>query len=94
MIQTLGPVGGICRTPLPVNGGAVIIQTETPLGKWLNLLFSILQNVGPLVVNNAFMIQLDQLPVYGNNAAALAGGLMAGNLYRTGGDPDLIAVTH
>lgn len=94
MIQTLGPVGGICRTPLPVNGGAVIIQTETQLGKWLNLLFSILQNVGPLVVNNAFMIQLHQLPVYGNNAAALAGGLMAGNLYRTGANPDPVCVVH
>jgi hypothetical protein len=31
---------------------------------------------------------------YANNAAALAGGLQKGQKYRTGGDPDLIAVVH
>jgi hypothetical protein len=34
------------------------------------------------------------LPVYANNAAALAGGLVAKQLYRTGGDPDLVCVVH
>lgn len=34
------------------------------------------------------------LPVYANNAAALAGGLVAGDFYHTGGDPDLVAVVH
>lgn len=34
------------------------------------------------------------LPVYTNNAAAKAGGLVAGNLYRTGGDPDVVATVH
>jgi hypothetical protein len=34
------------------------------------------------------------LPVFTNNAAAISGGLVAGNLYRTGGDPDLVAVVH
>ncbi len=34
------------------------------------------------------------LPVYANNGAALSGGLVAGNLYRTGGNPDLVAVVH
>lgn len=33
-------------------------------------------------------------PVYANNAAALAGGLTAGDRYRTGGDPDLLCVVH
>jgi hypothetical protein len=34
------------------------------------------------------------LPVYANNAAALAGGLVADDLYRTNGNPDTICVVH
>jgi hypothetical protein len=34
------------------------------------------------------------LPTHANNAAALAGGLVAGQFYRTGGDPDLVCVVH
>jgi len=37
---------------------------------------------------------LDGIPVYANNAAALGGGLVAGQIYRTNGDPDTICVTH
>jgi hypothetical protein len=36
----------------------------------------------------------ERLPVYANNAAAVAGGLLPGTLYRTGGDPDLVGVVH
>jgi hypothetical protein len=34
------------------------------------------------------------LPVYANNAAALAGGLAVGAFYRTGADPDPVCVVH
>ena len=34
------------------------------------------------------------LPTYATNSAAVAGGLVAGNLYRTGGNPDLVCVVH
>ncbi len=34
------------------------------------------------------------LAVYANNAAAITGGLAAGNLYRTGADPDVVCVVH
>lgn len=34
------------------------------------------------------------LPTYANNAAAVAGGLKVGALYRTGGDPDAVSVVH
>jgi hypothetical protein len=34
------------------------------------------------------------LPVYANNAAALADNLAVGEFYRTGGDPDTICVVH
>jgi hypothetical protein len=36
----------------------------------------------------------DHLPVYANNAAATAGGLVPGALYRTGGDPDVVSIVH
>jgi hypothetical protein len=39
-------------------------------------------------------VQLSQLSIYANNAAAVSGGLASGDLYRTGGDPDLICVVH
>ena len=34
------------------------------------------------------------LPVFANNAAAVTGGLTPGAFYRTGGDPDVVAVVH
>ncbi len=34
------------------------------------------------------------LPVYSNNAAAIAGGLTAGAFYRNGADPDGVCVVH
>lgn len=40
------------------------------------------------------LIQNPNLPVYANNAAAVAGGLTEGEFYRTGGDPDTVCVVH
>jgi len=34
------------------------------------------------------------LKVFANNEAAKAGGLIAGNLYRTGTDPDVVCIVH
>ena len=34
------------------------------------------------------------LPTYANNAAAVSGGLAAGDLYRTNGDPDPVCIVH
>jgi hypothetical protein len=34
------------------------------------------------------------VPVFANNAAAIAGGLTGGRAYRTGGDPDQLCVVH
>jgi hypothetical protein len=47
---------------------------------------------GRLVVSGG--LRAIGLPVYANNAAAVAGGLTAGTFYRTGGDPDIVAVVH
>ena len=40
------------------------------------------------------VLQVVGLPVFANNAAALAGGLTAGAFYRTGADPDIVCVVH
>lgn len=39
-------------------------------------------------------LNISTLPEYSNNAAAVSGGLTAGQCYRTGGDPDLVCVVH
>lgn len=39
-------------------------------------------------------IRIIGVPEYANNAAAIAGGLTKGSLYRTGGDPDALCIVH
>jgi hypothetical protein len=39
-------------------------------------------------------ITVTGLSIYANNAAAITGGLSAGDFYRTGGDPDYVCVVH
>jgi hypothetical protein len=51
-------------------------------------------NVGIGTTNPTSKLQVVGLPVYANNAAAIAGGLTAGALYRTGSDPDQVCVVH
>ena len=46
---------------------------------------------GSLVMAN---VTVTGLPVYANNAAAVAGGLAVGSFYRTGADPDPVCVVH
>jgi hypothetical protein len=41
-----------------------------------------------------FAIDLTLVPVYANNAAAVAGGLETGQVYRTNGDPDTLCIVH
>jgi hypothetical protein len=42
----------------------------------------------------SYTFNVTGLPVYANNAAAVAGGLAVGSFYRTGGDPDNVCVVH
>jgi len=39
-------------------------------------------------------VKITGIPVFANNAAAITGGLAVGNLYRTGVDPDFLAIVH
>lgn len=45
-------------------------------------------------IKNTGVFNLAALSIYANNAAAIAGGLVAGDLYRTGGDPDPVCIVH
>lgn len=47
-----------------------------------------------LRITNTGIFDLASLPVYANNAAAITGGLTAGNLYRTNSDPDTVCIVH
>ncbi len=53
-------------------------------------------NVGIGIGTNAptSKLQVVGLPVFANNAAAVAGGLTVGAFYRNGGDPDSVSVVH
>jgi hypothetical protein len=61
-------------------GGLSIANTTNNVGIGIDVATSKLQVVG--------------LPVYANNAAAVAAGLTAGAFYRTGVDPDPVCVVH
>jgi hypothetical protein len=39
-------------------------------------------------------LKIGDVPVYADNAAAITGGLSAGDTYRTGADPDLLCIVH
>lgn len=39
-------------------------------------------------------LNFSTIPVYANNAAAISGGLVAGDVYRTNGDPDPLCIVH
>lgn len=49
---------------------------------------------GSGIVVVRYLYQSLDTPIYANNAAAIAGGLTMGMLYRSGGDPDTLYVVH
>lgn len=69
----------------PVRGREVDINMDKIVG-FINDLLSGTEAFTTLKVST--------LPEYANNAAAVSGGLAAGDLYRTGGDPDAVCVVH
>ena len=78
------------KLPLPnlPNSSAPAESFERRLLVKLNELFSQYRKT----INN--LITNPNLPVYANNAAAIAGGLVEGDFYRTGGNPDTVCVVH
>ena len=47
-----------------------------------------------IMYGSKWKLNLAEVPAYANNAAAIAGGLAAGNIYRTNGDPDVLCIVH
>jgi hypothetical protein len=89
--------------------GILYIGTDTSAGGITgiaNAAFIDMANVFPIVFltngtvrmkvgsGGIINITLAGLTQYANNAAAAAGGKVSGDLYRTGGDPDLVCVVH
>lgn len=48
--------------------------------------------LGGLIIPKVRIVPLPT--TYANNAAAVSGGLVAGDLYRTGADPDVLCIVH
>ena len=82
--------------------------TYTPPGPGIylveqNVATITLQTNGPILLQSAealtltpskLTITLTSVPVYADNAAAITGGLTAGDVYRTGADPDPLCIVH
>jgi len=51
-------------------------------------------NILRMTIDNLGNVNLSNVSVYANNAAAIAGGLTVGTIYRTGGDPDTLCIVH
>lgn len=78
MIGDTGTGGWSGNAPAPNAGDAAAGKYLSAAGTWS--VPTVSSSVG--------------LPVYANNAAAIAGGLVAGNFYRTGANPDPVCVVH
>jgi hypothetical protein len=64
------------------------------LVRWIKSLLQVILEQHQNVYDDLRLTQLDKLPSYANNVAAKAGGLQAGDFYRTGGTTDYICVVH
>jgi hypothetical protein len=79
----------------PATGSYVVLALNSEMpDEWLltagsniTLTQNISSSTVTIGVNSIF-------PSFANNAAAIAGSLVIGSLYKTGGDPDLICVVH
>lgn len=50
--------------------------------------------LSPAMLELLVPLSVINTPIYANNAAAVAGGLGIGRLYRSGGDPDVVSIVH
>jgi hypothetical protein len=82
-----------------LNNGAASLLILYDIGKiQLRVAISGLKDEGItwiiVSISSPTGLNLPTLSAYANNAAALAGGLVAGDLYRTNGDPDVVCIVH
>lgn len=77
----------ILNPPSPPIQTEFIGPDKKVVWPWLQWLLSLQRGV-------VWPFSITGLPAYASNALAVADGLTPGRLYRTGGDPDLVAVVH
>lgn len=59
-----------------------------------SIVLTAMQDAAGQVQLNTNHVNIPNLQVFANNAAAIAGGLVVGDLYRTGANPDAVCVVH
>jgi len=107
ILSLVGTTGSISTAAIEIvaaksNGsnGMVAISDTDELFKLTNYnrpdIFHVFGNGNVQTVGkfSGSKMNLLSLEIYANNAAALASGLVAGDCYRTGGDPDLLCIVH
>lgn len=80
--STVAPVGNA-----PTNSGPAWNEEGVLQGNWSQFFTRISRFIQGLQFSTG-------LPIYANNAAAVAGKLVPGQFYRTGADPDVVCVVH
>ncbi|SRR5229473_8138629 len=86
---------GVKIQALSAAGAALAIGVRNASAAWtevLRILPSGFVGIGTATPHSALAVI--GLPVYATNAAAITGGLAAGDLYRTGANPDPVMVVH
>ena len=81
VMQIAGPAAGTTRVVTIPDANFTMARTDAAQTFSGNQTFS-----GGILVAG--------VPAYADNAAAIAGGLEAGNIYRTNGDPDILCIVH
>lgn len=81
VMQIVGPAAGTTRIATIPDANFTMARTDAAQTFTGNQTFS-----GGILVAG--------VPAYADNAAAIAGGLAAGNIYRTNGDPDILCIVH
>jgi hypothetical protein len=79
------------------TSGSSYIQSFIQNGSWGNAKLLLQPNGGNVGIGTSSpnsTLSVVGLPVYANNAAAISGGLAAGDFYRTGANPDPVCVVH
>jgi hypothetical protein len=79
-------INGISANP---NHIALLINSAALLG---SNAYAVQINGGLLVEGASIKFNSSTIPVFASNALALAGGLVSGQLYKTGGNPDAICI--
>jgi len=77
-----------------IGGASASQNTATSIQFFTAANYNTVTGTKRLEIEASGHIIIPSLPEYANNTAATGGGLTAGHLYRTGGDPDTVCIVH